>query len=207
MPRLSYSSRSSLGSRPCTSHCGNPAQQAAVQLAWVSLAGLPASLIVLVAAGLVRRQHKLAILAVTGMLIGLAGVIFAPLELSTLFAGVLGLSLGASFGLGIALIVLKAEGDVTAFSAVTQGFGYVFAAIGPLAIGLLRGAGMPWAGAFGMLAVIVVVQLVTGCAAGRHIVERPRSGKPVSDAASAAQAIPGTSDQPDDSVARPGGKG
>ncbi|MFE6253747.1 MFS transporter [Agromyces sp. NPDC057865] len=168
---------------------GATPEHAAALLAWLSLAGLPASLVVPVIAGRMPRQHVLVAIAAAGTLVGLAGVALAPVELAPVFTGVLGLAQGAAFGLGVALIVLKARSDVAAFSAFAQGFGYAFAALGPLVLGLLHAAAVPWVGAVGVLAAVVGGEAIAGWAAGRHVVERGTSaGGFALDAASGADA-------------------
>ncbi|MFF2370489.1 MFS transporter [Agromyces sp. NPDC058110] len=149
---------------------GTSAEHAAALLAWLSIAGLPASLLVSLVAGRLRRQHVLVALVGVGVVIGLAGVAWAPLELAPAFIAVLGFAQGAAFGLGVSLIVLKAQGDVAAFSAFAQGFGYAIAALGPFALGLLHAAEVPWTVAVGILIAVVAAQTAAGWAAGRRVV-------------------------------------
>ncbi|MFE5670139.1 MFS transporter [Agromyces sp. NPDC056523] len=168
---------------------GATPEHAAALLAWLSVTGLPASLVVPVIAGRMPRQHVLIAVAAAGTLVGLAGVVLAPVALAPVFTGVLGLAQGAAFGLGVALIVLKAQGDVAAFSAFAQGFGYAFAALGPLVLGLLHAGAVPWVGAVGVLAAVVAGEAIAGWAAGRHVVVRSVPADEIEpDAASAADA-------------------
>jgi CP family cyanate transporter-like MFS transporter len=149
---------------------GLPEAQGAQLLAWTSIAGLPASLLFPVLAGRMRRQHWLVVLAAVGTAVGLAGVMFAPLALAAFAVAVLGLSLGAAFGLGVALIVIKAPTHAVAgFSAVAQGAGYAIAALGPLFMGVFRAAGISWDLAAVVLGVVLAAEAIGGWMAGRHI--------------------------------------
>ena len=149
---------------------GATAEHAAGLLAWLSIAGLPASLAVSLAAGRMPRQHLLVVGVGVGTAIGLAGVAWAPIDLAPLFVAILGFAQGAAFGLGVSLIVLKAQGGVAAFSAFAQGFGYAIAALGPLALGILHSADVPWAWSIALLIAVVAAQTVGGWVAGRHVV-------------------------------------
>ena len=55
---------------------------------------------------------------------------------------------------------------------MTQGFGYLIAAIGPIAIGLVNQHSKSWTLAYALLAGAVVIQLFIGLKAAR-----PRSGE------------------------------
>ena len=101
--------------------------------------------------------------------VGMVGVAWAPDALAPLFVAVLGFAQGAAFGLAVMLIVLKAppHGSIAGFSAFAQGVGYAFAALGPLALGLLHGAGVSWPVVVSMLLPVIAVQAVTGWMAGK----------------------------------------
>jgi MFS transporter, CP family, cyanate transporter len=142
---------------------------AAALLAVLSIAGLPASMLVSLLAARVRRQHLLVAGVSALSALGLAGVTWAPLPVAPLAAGVLGFAQGAAFGLAVALIVLRAPRGIrlASFSAFVQGCGYAIAALGPLLLGTLRAAAMPWAIAVCVLLSAVTVQGVTGWLAAR----------------------------------------
>lgn len=160
-----------------------PADAAAL-LAWLSIGGLPASLLVSVAAGRMPRQHWLVALVGIGTAAGLAGVAWAPITFAPVVVAVLGFAQGAAFGLGVALIVLKAPGPVASFSAFAQGAGYALAAAGPLALGLLHAADVPWSSSITLLTIVVAAQTAAGWAAGRHATATDhRAGAPAADSA------------------------
>ncbi|MDQ0893512.1 MFS transporter [Agromyces ramosus] len=154
-------------------------------LAWMSVAGLPASLITAVVAG--RRPSQSVVVVVVSVLsaIGLAGVAWAPAALAGLFVAVLGFAQGAAFGLAVMLIVLKAppHGSIAGFSAFAQGIGYAFAALGPLTLGVLHAAGLAWPVVVSLLIPVIGIQAVMGWIAGR-----PRPAASVTPVAAEAAA-------------------
>jgi CP family cyanate transporter-like MFS transporter len=159
---------------------GLSSAHAAGLLALASVAGLPAALGVSIVAARLSRQHLLVVLASAGVVVGLAGVAWAPTGLAPVFVALLGFAQGGAFGLGVALIVLKAEPGVPVaqFSAFAQGVGFAVATVGPMLLGLLRSAGAPWSVAIALLIGVVGVQAIAGWAAGRHVVTPERRPAP-----------------------------
>lgn len=148
---------------------GATPSQAGLFLAWMSIAGLPASLFAPMLAS--RRGWRTPILVATALL-GTASLLclaIAPLELMTLVVAVLGIALSSAFGLSVVLIVFTAPSAArtAAFSAVSQGVGYGFAAAGPLVPGLLVGAGIGWPAVIAMLACIAAAEIGFGIASSR----------------------------------------
>ena len=140
-----------------------PAEAAAL-LAWFSIAGLPAGLLVPVLAG---KPAVLRIMAPgLGILIAAAllGVLAAPAGLQFPLIGILGFVQSAPFGLGMALIVIRSSGPRTAgrLSAMSQGLGFAVASLGPLAAGLLHEWSGAWAPSFLMLACVALLVTVAG---------------------------------------------
>ncbi len=136
----------------------SPADAAAL-LAWFSLAGLPASLLAPVLAG---RPAVLRIMAPgLGLTVALAllGVLAAPAELQFLAVGILGVVQSAGFGLAMALVVIRSAGPQSAgrLSAMSQGFGFALASLGPLLAGLLHTMTGGWEVTFWALAAEAVV--------------------------------------------------
>ncbi|WP_405474683.1 MFS transporter [Paenarthrobacter ilicis] len=135
-----------------------PADAAAL-LAWFSLAGLPASLLAPVLAG---RAGILRIMAPgLGLSVALAlvGVLMAPVELMFLMVGILGVVQSAGFGLAMALVVIRSDGSRSAgkLSAMSQGFGFALASLGPLGAGVLHSLTGGWEATFWVLAAEAMV--------------------------------------------------
>lgn len=148
--------------------------QAGLLLAWMSIAGLPASLLAPTIAarpqlrsGLIIGVSILSASSLTGLALGPVG--WAP----AMVAG-LGVAQSAAFGLAIALIVFTAPSAsrTAAFSATSQGVGYAVAAAGPLLLGLLAEAGVSWPTLLIFLTVVSVCQLVFGLFAARASFQR-----------------------------------
>lgn len=138
---------------------GLASADAAALLAWFSLAGLPASLLAPV---LASRPAILRWMAPgLGVLVAVAllGVLVAPAELQFLAVGVLGIVQSAGFGLAMALVVIRSAGPQSAgrLSAMSQGFGFAAASLGPLGAGLLHSMTGGWEATFWALAAEAVV--------------------------------------------------
>jgi MFS transporter, CP family, cyanate transporter len=103
------------------------------------------------------------------------GLMVAPASAPVLWAVLLGLGMGA-FPLALVLIGLRArthEGTAK-LSSLAQGVGYLIAASGPFAIGVLRDATGSWTPPLLVLLVLLVPQILCGLAAGRpgHVDDR-----------------------------------
>lgn len=143
---------------------GQTTSAAAELLAWFSLAGLPASLLAPV---LASRPAVLKIMAPgLGILVALAllGVLVSPTELQLATVGLLGVAQSAAFGLAMALVVVRSAGPQTTgqLSAMSQGFGFALASLGPLGAGLLNGWTGGWEATFWVLAGEAVLLAVAG---------------------------------------------
>lgn len=143
--------------------------QAGLLLAWMSIAGLPASLLAPTLA--TRKRFRTALIVGTAVLsaVGLLGLAFGPLPFAPVMVALLGIAQSAAFGLAIALIVFTAPSvaQTAAFSAVSQGIGYAAAATGPLLLGLLAQANMSWSTILVLLTVASLGELVFGALASR----------------------------------------
>jgi MFS transporter, CP family, cyanate transporter len=116
-----------------------------------------------------QRQLTVAAMVATGA--GLAGAGFGPSALAPAFVIVLGLGQGGTLGLGIYYTMARAPDPATAasLSSFAQGIGYLLASTGPLLIGLLHTATGGWTVPMTVLLGVGVLQLVTGCLAGRAL--------------------------------------
>ncbi len=121
-----------------------------------------------------QRAWVVAVTAVTAA--GLLGLTVAPGALPLLWAVLIGLGQGAAFPLALTLVVLRsADGEQAArLSAMSQGFGYTLAALGPLLLGAVRDAAGSWTLPLALLVGVLVPQLFAGLAAGRAGTLSPR---------------------------------
>lgn len=158
---------------------GMPASEAGLLLAWMSVAGLPASLLAPTLAG--RRSLRTKLIVAVGVLslLGIVGLSIGPLPLAPLMVAVLGVAQSAAFGLAIALIVFTAPSvaQTAAFSATSQGVGYAVAALGPLLLGLLAHTGLEWSRIVLLLAAASVGELVFGVISARASTGEEHAGR------------------------------
>ncbi|GAA2091468.1 CynX/NimT family MFS transporter [Actinomadura alba] len=114
-----------------------------------------------------QRPIVLAVVALTA--VGFAGVAWAPVGLIWVSAVALGLGQGAGFALALAFIGLR-SGDARVaarLSGMAQGVGYLIAAIGPFAVGLLHDLSNGWTLPVAIMIAIALLEGVPGMTAGR----------------------------------------
>jgi CP family cyanate transporter-like MFS transporter len=142
--------------------------EAGAMAAVISVLGVPMSLILGPIAARQRSQSGWLVgLSLLGA-IGVLGLLVAPGAAPWLWSVCAGLGMGV-FAIAVALIPLrtKTSADTRALSTMSQGVGYLLAAIGPLAVGLLHGATGGWTAALVVMLAGIAVQIVFGFFAGR----------------------------------------
>jgi CP family cyanate transporter-like MFS transporter len=112
------------------------------------------------------RQHlqrPLLVAFVSFLLIGWTGLAVAPLTATWAWVVLLGFGLG-TFAMVLTLMGLRARTpeSTAALSTVTQGGGYLLAAVGPLLVGVLRGSTGGYTGMFVVVFTGAVLLLLTG---------------------------------------------
>jgi CP family cyanate transporter-like MFS transporter len=138
-------------------------------LSLVMFLGIPIGFLTAAAAGRMRDQRPLAVVAALFPAIGWLGLLLAPGVPPVVWAVVLGIGAGTGFPLVLTLFVLRAR-DVrhtAALSGMAQSVGYTLAAIGPLAIGALHDASGGWGLPLAVLALLGVPELVAALTASR----------------------------------------
>lgn len=123
-----------------------------------------------------RDQRGLAVGLAALILAAMLALIFAPLGGRWVWALLLGCGQGGAFALALSLIVMRtANAGVTAqLSAMAQGWGYVLAAFGPLAAGLLRAATGSFESAALLVVAVSIAMAWSGWGAGRRMLVQPR---------------------------------
>ncbi len=116
-----------------------------------------------------RLQRPLLLGFMACYVIGWSGLWLAPRTVPWLWMSVLAVGMG-TFSMVLALIGLRARTPETtaALSTVTQGWGYLLAATGPLLVGVLRDVTGGYTGMFVLVAVTTVGLTVTGWLATRE---------------------------------------
>jgi MFS transporter, CP family, cyanate transporter len=141
-------------------------------LALMSLGGFATSMVVPVLAQRTAGQRRLAVPSTLGLLAGLAGSLYAPLDTAVVWVLILGACQGALLGLALYFMVARSPDPVTAasLSALSQGVGYLLASAGTLTVGLLHSATGSWNPPAALMLAIAAAELVTGLLAGRPLV-------------------------------------
>ncbi|MCR6484535.1 MFS transporter [Amycolatopsis sp. OK19-0408] len=148
---------------------GVPRDEAGLLMGLVSLIAVPISLFVAPMAARRRGQGTwIVTLSVLGFA-GTAGLMLAPSWSPLLWSLLAGLGMSV-FSLALTVIALRARtgADTARLSGMAQGFGYLFAALGPFLFGLLHDVAGGWPVPLAMLLVLLVVQMVFGALAGRR---------------------------------------
>ena len=102
------------------------------------------------------------------LLIGLLGLIVAPVSLAVLWMLVLGVGQGGGISLALTLFVLRTRttAGATQLSGMAQTIGYLIAAAGPLLAGALHDLTGGWTVALLFLIVVLAPLLAAGWFAG-----------------------------------------
>jgi CP family cyanate transporter-like MFS transporter len=110
-----------------------------------------------------RLQRPLLVGFICCYVVGWTGLAVAPLTATWLWVTLLGLGLG-TFAMVLTLMGLRARTpeSTAALSTVVQGGGYLLAAVGPLLVGVLRGATGGYTGMFVLVYIGVLLLLVAG---------------------------------------------
>ena len=118
-----------------------------------------------------RDQRFMIVVVVSLTLLGLAGCIYAPLNLLWVSAIVLGLGQGGTFSMALTLLAVRARDADTAarLSGMAQGVGYTLAAFGPLLTGVLHDISHGWQVTGIFLGLIGMVAIIAGLGAGRKL--------------------------------------
>ncbi len=144
-------------------------QQAGLASSLVSLAGIPANLLIPMVAARMTSQRSLTALVLALGLTGLLGLRLSPASGTLLWASLMGLSASASLSLALTLFVLRSQNSrqATSLSAMAQSIGYLLAATGPVAFGAIHDWMGDWHGALLLLMLLQGLQFSCGWYAGR----------------------------------------
>lgn len=105
------------------------------------------------------------------MTIGFSGLLFGgSLPLLVLWVTLIGLASGGSISLSLALLSMRAKTaqDAGELSGMAQSVGYVFAAVGPLFVGLLFDLTHAWHTAIIAMVIVGLLMTLAGLGAGRN---------------------------------------
>jgi CP family cyanate transporter-like MFS transporter len=142
---------------------------AGVLVAVGALLGAPLSLLVPPLAAGRPDQRAWVVASALPTATGILGLLIAPDAAPVLWAVLYGLGTGAAFPLAMTLVLVRSR-DVAQtgrLSAAAQSLGYLVAASGPLAVGLLHEATGGWTAGLVLLFAVLIGQLLVGLVAAR----------------------------------------
>jgi len=142
---------------------------AGLLLGLTSIVGLPVGLLIPIWASR-RPDQRVAVVLVSSLTgIGLVGLLVAPPGSAVVWAILIGLGNGGTFPLALTLVTLRTKTPEATQGAwaMAQTVGYLLAAAGPLALGVLHDLTGAWAIGLALLVALVAVQAVAGLGAGR----------------------------------------
>lgn len=132
-------------------------------------ASLPTAFAAPVLASTPRRQRWAIVVLVALDLAGLLGMLWRPVAGAPVWMVLIGVAQGGAISLALSFIVLRAPSSERAaeLSAMAQSVGYLLAALGPVAMGLLRDATGNWQVPLAVMAAVLLPELVSGLGAAR----------------------------------------
>lgn len=152
---------------------GMPAGQAGWMLSFSAFPAIVTCLFTPAIAGRLRPRWLSVVISAALIAAAFLGLLLAPVPGAYVWMTLLGLGQGSAISLSLSYIVWRSPdahhtGHV---STMAQGFGYLFAGLGPIGLGLLHTVTGSWAGPLIALLVLLVFQLVIGGFASqdRHV--------------------------------------
>lgn len=132
---------------------GMSESRAGVMAGIMSATGMVASMVIPIIATRLTNQRALVMVSVLSFTVGLVGLLANPLYGAPLWATLLGIGQGSGIGLSLILFVLRSRSASAAaeLSGMAQAIGYLVAACGPLAAGVLHDVTGGWGLSVGAL--------------------------------------------------------
>ncbi|WP_067450545.1 CynX/NimT family MFS transporter [Actinomadura macra] len=152
---------------------------AGMMVSAMMIVGIPLGFFVPVFAARLRDQRLLVAALAATMVVGIVGLLVAPTA-GWVWVITLGVGTGSAFPLAYTLLSLRSPSPSIAarLSGMAQTSGYLLAAVGPLAVGVLHSATGGWDGSLVLLLVLVVPELAFGLLAARPGFVRPSHTHP-----------------------------
>ena len=150
-------------------HGMNP-HSAGWMLSYSAFPGIAAALVSPAIARRIRPTWVPIVVSVLCYGVAYAGLAVAPVHAAYLWMTLLGLGQGASISLSLSYIAWRSPdaGHTAQVSTMAQGFGYLMASLGPIAIGAIHAASGSWTVPIIVLAALLVPQLIAGVLASRE---------------------------------------
>jgi len=153
---------------------GHAPAAAGMMVSAMMIVGIPLGFLVPVFAARLRDQRPLVVAVAATMVVGTLGLLLAP-SAGWAWVLVLGIGTGSAFPLAYTLLSLRSPSPSVAagLSGMAQTGGYLLAAAGPFAVGVLHDATGGWNVPIVLLLVLVVPEVVFGLLAARPGFVRP----------------------------------
>ncbi|WP_432048391.1 CynX/NimT family MFS transporter [Streptomyces asiaticus] len=142
---------------------------AGLVFAFSTMVQMVGSFVVPTLAGRMRSQRTLAVAVAALMGAGIAGLLVAPAAGAWVWAALIGVGQGGSVGLALTMMVLRTGDAHTSarLSGMAQTWGYLLAAVGPLALGAVHQATGGWALPLTLMLAVCGALALLGLGAGR----------------------------------------
>lgn len=140
-------------------------------VSYAQFVGLPSTFLAPVLAEKFKNQQGIVLVIGALMVTGFTGLIFGgPSLLIIVWVTLIGFASGGSISLSLALLGMRAKNARQAgeLSGMAQSIGYVFAAVGPILIGLLFDLTHNWTVPLIALVLVSILLTIAGFGAGRN---------------------------------------
>jgi CP family cyanate transporter-like MFS transporter len=165
---------------------GMDAQSAGLALSYLTLLGVPMSLLLPTLVTRMRNTSPVVVLFATAYLVGFAGMWVAPLSGVWVWTTLVGVGMGSFvFALTVFALRTRTGPGTAAMSATSQSLGYLIGGAGPFLFGLLHELSGGWHAPLALLVFLTVTNLVVGL-----LLSRPRY---LEDAIAAREVTPAAS--------------
>jgi CP family cyanate transporter-like MFS transporter len=159
---------------------GISSTSAGLLLGLLGAMAIPGALVAPRLAARSRDQRALVLAFTIVAALGFAGLLVAPAGAPVAWSVLIGIGQGALFPLALTMIVLRSGAThmTASLSTHVQCIGYLLAAVGPFAIGVLHDATGSWTAPVAVLLVLLAPQCLTGMRAARNRVLGGRAPAP-----------------------------
>ncbi|MBL1118695.1 MFS transporter [Streptomyces sp. 110] len=142
---------------------------AGLVFAFSTMLQMVGSFVVPTLAGRMRSQRTLAVAVAALMGAGIAGLLVAPAAGAWVWAALIGVGQGGAVGLALTMMVLRTGDAHTSarLSGMAQTWGYLLAAVGPLALGVVHQTTGGWTLPLTLMLAVCGALAVLGLGAGR----------------------------------------
>ncbi|KAB8137911.1 MFS transporter [Gracilibacillus oryzae] len=140
-------------------------------VAYMQLISLPATFLTPIIAGKLKNQKVVVYAFGACALIGYTGLfINTSVIFTTIWITLIGIALGASISLALALLGLRTENarQAAELSGMAQSFGYLLASVGPIFIGFLFDLTGTWNLSITFILIVAIVMIGFGVGASRN---------------------------------------